>query len=107
MSKTQKLSLHQTMILERARAAGFTGITARGLTDLALAGDDYNPIRENRVMATVSRCLRRLTRRAQLVMIVRKGKRTFYDAALYSMEQVAKRAAAAAVAAIRKGAQPG
>jgi len=123
MSKNQKPSSNQTVILEVAKRAGFTGISAREITALEMGDDEYDPIRDNRVMASVSRSLRRLTRRMQLIMIVTKGKRRFYDVGLIaqieraqqlqgavpsretvdwfgSVEQTAKDAAQSAVAEI-------
>lgn len=130
MSKNQKPSQNQAVILELAKRAGFTGISAREITALEMGDDEYDPIRDNRVMASVSRSLRRLTRRMQLIVIVTKGKRRFYDVGLIekieraqqaqgatpsratvdwfaSVEQVAKDAAQAAVEEIRGGARVG
>ena len=123
MSANQKPSSNQAVILTLAERAGFTGISAREITTLQLGDDEYDPAHDACVLASISRSLRRLTRRRQLIMIVSKGKRRFYDVGLIekiekaqqagaapsretvdwfaSVEQVAKDAAAAAVAEIR------
>ena len=66
MSANQKPSSNQAVILTLARAAGFTGINAREITALQLGDADYDPVRDNIVMASISRSLRRLTRRKLL-----------------------------------------
>ncbi len=96
MSKNQKPSSNQAVILELAKRAGFTGISAREVTALELGDDEYDPIRDNRVLSSISRSLRRLTQRMQLIMIVTKGKRRFYDAGLVEKIEKAQQSLGAA-----------